>query len=327
MPPSRNVPACLILLAQVLEDPYRWALFVMREDYLGALQPWVQALPTQLARRYRIDLLSEQGARDAIRQPAEASGVRFDDDALEHLVRELLQVRVQALDGTIEQKTGIWVEPVQLQVVCRRLWSRLAADDTQIQCDEVRHLGDVDLALAEFYADQVAAIAGKPGAPATERTLREWIGTHLVSPQGVRTQVLKGERETEGLANAAIQALLDVHLVRAEERRGLKWFELAHDRLVAPVRRDNDAWFAAHLHPMQLQAALWARQHEPAEMLLGEDALQAAEAWAASHAGALSAAEQLRLRDETAQRLHELTPLLTKLAQGREISGLSAYEQ
>lgn len=279
-------------LSQALVERRRWVLFAIREDYLGALQPWLQALPTQLARRFRIDLLAEDGARDAIRAPAEANGVQFDADALEHLVDELLQVRVQGLDGAIEQKAGLWVEPVQLQVVCRRLWSRLAPDDLKIERVEVQNLGDMDSALAEFYAEQVAAIADRPGARTTERALREWIGTRLVSPQGVRTQVLKGEHESEGMSNAVIQALLDLHLVRAEERRGFKWFELAHDRLVGPVRRDNETWFAGHLHPMQLQAALWAQQHEPNEMLLGEEALRSAEEWAAGHGDALSATER-----------------------------------
>lgn len=289
-------------LAQVLAERRRWALFVIREDFLGALQPWVQGLPTQLARRFRIDLLGEAGAREAICAPAAAQGVRFEPDALDHLVQELRQVRVQALDGELELRTGLWVEPVQLQVVCRRLWSRLGLNDMNIERTEVQHLGDVDAALAAFYSDQVATIAGESGGLVSERTVREWVGTRLISPQGARTQVMKGERESDGLPNRIVAALQDAHLIRAEERHGVKWYELAHDRLVGPVRTDNEAWLREHLHPIQLQAGLWMQQREPNALLLSEDALQSAAAWAKQHPEALSPGEHKFLTKSTEAR-------------------------
>src|SRR5690606_31393647 len=32
------------------------------------------------------------------------------------------------------------------------------------------------------------------------------------------------------------------HLIRAEERLGARWYELAHDRLIEPVRLSNQTW-------------------------------------------------------------------------------------
>ncbi len=279
-------------LAEVLSERRRWALFVLREDFLGALQRWVHGLPTQLARRFRIDLLGEDGAREAIVEPALAQGVRFEQDALDQLVRELRRLQVQGLNGEIEQRPGLWIEPVQLQVVCRRLWSQLAPDELNIEREKVDRLGDVDSALAEFYAGQVAEITAMPEMAVSERAIREWVGTRLISVQGLRSQVMKGEQHSEGLPNRVIDALQNAHLVRAEERRGVRWYELAHDRLVGPVRRSNEAWFHAHLHPMQLQAALWMQRREPSSLLLGEEALQQAEEWAAAHGEALSADER-----------------------------------
>ena len=38
------------------------------------------------------------------------------------------------------------------------------------------------------------------------------------------------------LPNSAIHLLVDAYLVRGEKRGGSTWFELAHDRLIGPVR-------------------------------------------------------------------------------------------
>ena len=94
----------------------------------------------------------------------------------------------------------------------------------------------------------------------------------LITEAGIRGQVLKGcERSpdgNDGLDNAAIKRLEDAHLVRSEQRRGATWFELAHDRLIAPVRADNAAWFKAHLSTLQRRAALWEDQKRPDGLLL-----------------------------------------------------------
>lgn len=42
-------------LGELLYDPGIWAIFVLREDYLAALQPYARQVPTYLQNRYRID--------------------------------------------------------------------------------------------------------------------------------------------------------------------------------------------------------------------------------------------------------------------------------
>ena len=41
-----------------------------------------------------------------------------------------------------------------------------------------------------------------------------------------------GETESAGLENTVIDDLVNAHLVRAEARRNMTWYELAHDRLI-----------------------------------------------------------------------------------------------
>jgi WD40 repeat protein len=199
-------------------------------------------------------------------------------------------VRVQQPDGSTEEQLGSFVEPVQLQVVCRRLWSRLPSSATQIVDGDLEAVGDVDTALADYYAERVAAIATQTGV--RERVIREWVDQHLITEQGIRGQVLQGPGQSQGLDNLAIWPLVDAHLVRAEKGRGATWFELVHDRLIEPVRLDNAAWREVHLSALQRRAALWESHKRPNDLLLRDQALVEAEDWAAGHVDELTAVER-----------------------------------
>ncbi len=268
-------------LGAVLRNPHLWALFAIREDYLGALEPYVRVIPTRLVHTSRLDLLGPESASQAIQKPAQEEGVDFTDQAAERLVDDLRKVRVQQEDGSFIEKPGPHVEPVQLQVVCYRLWSELPPGVNQIDLEQLEKVGDVDQSLEEYYAEQVLKIA--QGSESGERDIRRWFENRLITPDGLRSQVSMGEAESGGLANTAIRGLVDAHLVRAEKRRGITWYELAHDRLVTPVRRNNQAWFDKHLSLLQRQADLWVQQGRPEGLILHGQALYEAVNWAEEH--------------------------------------------
>jgi WD40 repeat protein len=276
------------------------ALFTMREDYIAELTPYVALLPEQLRPRFRLEFLGVEAARQAIQQPARRIGVDFSDAATTKLVDDLCRVRVQRLDGTMEEQAGPYVEPVQLQVVCLRLWERLPKGTTEIMESDVKAVGDVDSALAGYYAEQVSAIAKETGT--SERAIREWVDRRLITEQGIRGQALQGQSQSQGLDNQAIWPLVDAHLVRAEKRRGATWFELAHDRLIEPVRANNAAWWAANLSAVQRQAALWEDQNRPSGLLLRDQALAEAEVWAKDHEQDLTEVEREFLAECQAAR-------------------------
>lgn len=287
-------------LGQALENPEVWALFALREDYLGALDPYRDDVPTRLANTFRLDLLTVAGAREAIAQPARDAGREFTAEAAEQLAGDLATITVQQPDGSFEEQTGIYVEPLQLQVVCRRLWDELPADTRTIGIENLLASGDVDAALAAYYDRSLAEIAGAD-VPA-ERGLREWFGERLITAGGIRGQVLREQSASGGLDNASVDRLVATHLVRAEQRDEKTWFELAHDRLVAPVGDSNSAWFEQHLHPMQRQAALWDREGRPDSLLLRGQGLKEAEHWAGEHPAALRHVEEAFLAGSRAKR-------------------------
>lgn len=225
-----------------------------------------------------------------MQEPAKQAGLPFTTDAGAKLIHDLRTVLVQDADGSMRKRPGLYVEPVQLQVVCHRLWNHLPPGINAIQDSHVQKSGDVNAALSGYYADSVAAAAQHTSVP--ERAIREWFDRHLITEQGIRGQVLRGADESQGLPNTAIVPLVDAHLVRAENRRGATWYELAHDRLIEPVRSDNAVWFEANLSPLQRQAELWEKQRRSKGFLLREEALETAEQWAQEHPDDLLARER-----------------------------------
>jgi hypothetical protein len=228
--------------------------------------------------------LTREVTIDVIRKTAGQAEVDFQQPAAHRLVEDLSRVQVMRLDGTMEEQLGPFVEPVQLQVVCYDLFERLAPGDLDITEQEVKEIGDVDEALARYYTRQVQSVAKEtdpdqvaPGlaprrarrsrkgkksrTPAkvelAEMVIRNWFDRELITPGGVRNQVLMGAGSSKGLDNRMIDRLENAHLVRKDNRGGRTWIELAHDRLVGPVRQANEAWFRAETGGWKRRAAPW----------------------------------------------------------------------
>ncbi len=303
-------------LAAALRSSQRWAVIAIREDHLAGLAPYQRALPTRLKTTFHLDLLGADAALAAVQLPARAAGVEFSDAAARKLVDDLRQVQVQTAEGGTARVLGPYVEPVQLQVACRDLWERKPAEDRTIDERDVQQIGDVDQALTRYYDAQIAAVAGATGLAEVE--LRRWFDRALISEQGLRGQVLQGATQTQGLANAVVRALVDTHLVRAEQRRGIVWFELAHDRLIGPVRASNAKWSTDHLSVIQRQAQLWDSHGRPESLLLPDLAVierQLADpGMAALERSFLEQSKLLRQREAESLRLRRIVRWLTAAA-------------
>lgn len=287
-------------VGKALENENIWALFIVRADYLAALAPYRDAIPTQLANTYHLDLLGLVRAREAAEQLARQGGRSFP--GVERLVNDLATVQVQQPDGSFKPEQGAYIEPVQLQVVCRRLWQVMPDDDLSIDPEDVSQYADVTKALAAYYAQAVELAAG--GNIAAERAIREWMGQKLIV-SGIRSQVRHEAAKSGGLDNALIAQLLAHYLVRAEQRAGANWYELSHDRLVGPIRADNQAWESAHLHPLQVHAQTWEAAGRKQELLLSAEALEGAATWAQKNAHLLTESEREYLDLSRALRAHE----------------------
>jgi hypothetical protein len=277
-------------LGDLLYDTQWWAVVATRDDYLGALEPFTRHLPNGMRERFRLDFLSEQAAREAMQMPVTDAGVQFTAEAATKLVNELRQMRIQQADE-VRFRPGPYVEPVHLQVVCRRLYDKREHPD-RIEESDVENLatsdkkrksfkGGVDAALAAFYRETIERVAVASGV--RERRLRDWIENILISPGGLRRPVLREGANIEGLPVAALERLLNAYLVREESHRGAPVIELAHDRLIEPIQADNKEWRRQTLHPVQKRAAEWEAELRPDHLLLRGRALREAQRWIVEH--------------------------------------------
>ena len=278
----------------VLRETSRWALFSIREDYVAALDPYTRAVPTRLKSTFRLGLLRPEEARAAIEEPARSLRVEFAPEATTRLVDDLRQVTIRSRQGQPQNRLGLSIEPVHLQVVCFQLWEKPRTNPLQIGLNEVAAIGDVDSALGQYYAERVSEIAKATGVK--ETILREWFDRCLITDSGIRTEVMWKAGDTEGLNDETLAHLEAAHLIRREERRDATWLELTHTRLVTPIRTNNARWFEANLNLLQQQAALWVRQNRNEDLCLRGDALEEAEAWASEHANELAATDREFLR-------------------------------
>jgi hypothetical protein len=265
-------------LGAVLADGQVWALFAMREEYMGGLDRYVHQFPDHLRTTYRLDYLDTEAARVALQLPAKECGVEFTDAAADDLLGRLSRIRIQRPDNGVEEIEAPYVVPFQLQVVCRRLWTSVLQQKrtqfTRIEVADVARHSNIGQALRGYYADAVAEVARSTGADV--RVIREWCEMQLITLQLYRSQTLAGPVSGAVDPHQVLLGLTDAYLLRSDTRAGVTWYELSHDRLIQPILDDNREWRRINLAPWQLVAGDW-RANQRSDLLLSGDELRTAQ--------------------------------------------------
>lgn len=248
-----------------------WLLLGIKDELVGGLEPYAHYLPGYLRAKYRLSLLSMAEAKAAIQKPCAEQNVDFSNDAADELIRRLSHARVRTpVHDAATFPSSTEVEPLLLQVVCRRLWRDLLKQKKsfdRIDIEDIQKLPDdyVERALSGYYSDCIQDLVGT--FRVNEQAVRDWFETALITDQGDRSQTtrgpVKGPHEQEVLTR-----LQEMFLINCTTRAGTAWYELAHDRLVGPVRTANRSWRYRNLEPWQIQALDWKQQNRPQSMLL-----------------------------------------------------------
>ena len=276
-------------LRQALQDdPALSVVLALREDHLAGLDPFAMILPGQLRTRFRLERLRRGHAVEAVRRPAEAAGRPFDPEVAERLVDNLSQLHIAGQKATV---AGEFVEPVQLQVVCFQLWENLRGRlGETITRQDLQDFGDVDQALERFYDSAVERTAKETSI--AEGRIRRWCGTTLITPTRIRSQVSREAEASGGLPNAAVDRLLDLHLIRGEATRGGTWYELAHDRFIDPVLHSNEKAQPPEASLLASDARAWVEAGRDPSFLYRGQRLEAMVRMAEESSVAFSAVER-----------------------------------
>jgi hypothetical protein len=223
--------------AALAEDPSLRVLFALREEYLAPLDRYGSLLPDGLRTRFHLERLRREAAALAVTGPLRRAGIAIDDEVAHTLVADLEQTRVDTGHGRMATVPGEYVEPVHLQVVCRTLWSRLAPGAKRVTPADLAVLGSVDQSLTAYYESAVAAAVERGGV--REHKFREAFEDAFITSADTRAAVFASSADSGPLSPAALDELADRHVIRGEWRAGGRWLELAHDRLIEPIRRSN----------------------------------------------------------------------------------------
>jgi uncharacterized FlaG/YvyC family protein len=258
-------------IGKALEDnPLLRIVFIIREDYLAQLDPFVHLLPERLRPRYRLERLRRDAAKEAIEGPFRVRDLSLDDSVIEKLLDNLLNIQIETAPGKRREVKGEFIEPIHLQVVCQRLWQKLV-HTSNISLDDLEIIGDVDKALEDFYegvihkaSEDTRSNSAKPhqGAKIYEGDIRIWCEKKLITSTGTRSIVHRGPRLTSGIPNVIIDSLENNYLIRGEWKSGAKWYELTHDRLIKPVLDSNRRW------KNNLQTKLKRKKRERSKILI-----------------------------------------------------------
>jgi hypothetical protein len=274
--------ACLAGVADDAAAPLR-VVVAMRSDFLDRAaedQRFVAELTRGLI---FLQIPGREGLKEAITQPLEMAGYRFEADRIpEQMLDDL-----EATEGAL---------PL-LQFAAAKLWDARDADGRVLQEEAFRAMGGVAGALSSHADATLAAL------PLADQKIMRSVFQRLVTSDGTRAMADIGDLLALPVGSRAVQRVLD-YLVQSRllvvhkrsETEG-PVVEMVHESLIhswPTLRRwiDEDKDVAAFLEHLRNTAKQWESKGRPQGLLWTGDAEQEARFWSRSYLGELPALER-----------------------------------
>ena len=221
-------------------------VLVLREEFYPNLEELRDAIPGIYRAPFRLSPLSADSAREAITIPAEAAGdvyltpaFTWDESALSLVLGFLSGTR----GGEARSGASSDIEPFQLQLVCQ--YAEDLVHEKGLKAITAADLGGeqaLKSVIGDFYETSLRkvreAFPDRPDLPAKlEKLCEEGL---IIAETGRRRLLEESDIKAKfGIDRDVLRKMLDLRLIREEPRVGDSYYELAHDTLVEPIRRDR----------------------------------------------------------------------------------------
>ena len=205
----------------------------MREEFLGALEPFRDEILNLFQSTYRLGALDDRQVADVIRRPAEFFNGGCDSDLLGALIQDLKPAESQPVSGAVDLP--------MLQIVCEQLWTEAQKQgDRRLTRELYTAMGGAQKVLEDWVAR-----AMPPSWDEQVLTARMML---LLAPSsGLKmsfsaVDLAKGLDSEVQLVEAVLKRLSGSTrpVLRQRAYRGALAYELQHDALIKVLRPWRD---------------------------------------------------------------------------------------
>jgi hypothetical protein len=200
----------------------------LREEFLAGLEVFAREIVAIYDSKFRLEHLSDDGARDAIVKPAEKFAVSVEPDLVDRL---LVDLKRHAETGTAAAAIATGIELPFLQLVCKGLWEARKPNANSLSLEQYEGLGGCD-GIIRSYVENLANTLPRAQQQDAADVLR-WLAPRTGIKQGYEAGQLA---ELTGMPVERVMQIL-AHFERNWVLRdrlvgGIHWFELYHDAYI-----------------------------------------------------------------------------------------------
>jgi hypothetical protein len=250
----------------------------MREEFLGELSVFDDAIPDLFNNYYRLKSPDWRMARQIIKRTTETVAPNLcSEPGLKLLLDDLRAIRMTSAPAEAAVSLRSYVVPPYLQIVCQRIWESEKPLQSGVQFLSTYHAGNTDRQLREHIQEKLAVGEGKI-LSVQQSILAAKAFDHLVSSHGAKKAfTAKQLSELIGLKDSFLVTQLDktlqilaepsVGILRSFESERVPWFELYHDMYAPMLRSWREAIQIEHadhdLEAERTDIGYWELNKEP----------------------------------------------------------------
>ncbi|MFT5386621.1 MAG: hypothetical protein ACI81W_004034, partial [Saprospiraceae bacterium] len=206
-------------------------VFAIRSDRVSELHSLRYEIPAILQNRYELKPLHSRQATEAIEKPATLEGADYTTLPFS-FAPETIQKIQKELSNELDE-----IESFQLQIVCQHIEEKVKEQQEKGNKNIVvtpDYLGDkngIKNILKNYYGTQIASLGTEEEQLSARKLLEEGL---IMSKRriGVAEAVVK---ETYNIDENLLGKLLASRLIRPEDTRLGRTYEISHDTLVKPI--------------------------------------------------------------------------------------------